>query len=384
MGMKTLRLWSLAAAAAICACTCNKDLPPVDPKDHAEGMYLKATADYLDGNFEQALQGYEKVRTLVPNDPRLPAAVGEVYLSQGKLEEAEKQFRVAVTMDPKRGTNWSRLGFILATRGRREEAREALSTAVKLNASDFNALENLGEIAARDGHVDTAVEFLISAGAASPGNLKPAMFLRAAELLVNAGRRPEAILLLQDSLKKGAASAEVYAELGDLQVRERNFKGAIDSYRAAAQLSPKDPTMWELVGELYATIDKPGDAELAFRESLRIADRAVVHVSLGRLHLARGEKDLAEEALERALQAARGEDSHESAAIAELLEKLGRKEDALKLLGVIAAEEDTADDVELQLRTAKLARELGDRTLAGAACARVSKVDAGTPVKCPP
>ena len=44
------------------------------------------------------------------------------------------------------------------------------------------------------------------------------------------------------------------------------------TYRDAAGRS-RDPTLWELVGEVDMKLDKPADAELAFRESLRVKDR---------------------------------------------------------------------------------------------------------------
>lgn len=377
--------WLLGAALALAGCTCGK-LPPVDPKDHAEGLYFKATADFLEGNLEEARAGFERVRTLSPADPRLPAAIGEVELARGKLEEAERQFREALLIDPKRGTNWSRLGFILAQRGKRDEARQALTRAVELGANDFNALENLGELAHRDGDTDAAVAFLTRAAAVAPDSFKPVLFLRAAQLLTDKGRTQDAIATLRAALTQGGGSAEVHAELGELLVRAGDFRGAIESYRAAAQLSPKDPTLWELVGELYASLDKPGDAELAFRESLRIADRVVVRVALAKLHLARKERDGALLELELALKAARGEDPLESAALSELLEALGRKADALKLLEVISAEEDLAEDVPLQLRTARLARELRNSALALEACERVAraKTAGARKPRCPP
>ena len=54
-------------------------------------------------------------------------------------------------------------------------------------------------------------------------------------------------------------------------------------YTDAARAAPGDPALWDLVGELYLKLAKPADAEAAFRESLRVKDRAVVHVALARL-----------------------------------------------------------------------------------------------------
>src|SRR5437870_3616316 len=84
---------------------CEKDFKP-DPARAADGYYLKGTSEYLHGNFDAALQAFEEVRKYAPQDPRLPAAVGEVLLSQGKLEPARVQFELATQVDPRRATNW--------------------------------------------------------------------------------------------------------------------------------------------------------------------------------------------------------------------------------------------------------------------------------------
>ncbi|HSP78415.1 MAG TPA: acetylglucosamine transferase, partial [Myxococcaceae bacterium] len=126
------------------------------------------------------------------------------------------------------------------------------------------------------------------------------------------------------------------------------------------------------------------EALAAWRESLRVKDRAVVHVAIARLHLARKELEAAEEELALALETVSGTDVHEMKELADLLVTLGRKPDALRILTHLSAEPDQARDVELQLRTARLARELKDEGTVSAVCARLTEADAGVTVeKCP-
>ncbi len=65
-----------------------------------------------------------------------------------------------------------------------------------------------------------------------------------------------------------------------------------------------------------------------------------------------------------------------------LLVTLGRKPDALRILSNLAAEPDNVKNVDLQLRTARLARDLKDAAIMKAACDRVTGKDAGG-VACP-
>ena len=110
-----------------------KDDPPPDPKLQADGLYIAGTAAYMKGEFKQAHEHYAEVKKFNPTDPRLPAAQGEVYLAEVKLDEALKSFEEALKLEPKRATTWSRIGFIHSLKGRPKEAKEALSKALEFN-----------------------------------------------------------------------------------------------------------------------------------------------------------------------------------------------------------------------------------------------------------
>src|SRR6266498_142608 len=101
----------------LCACPAKDDKP--DPKAQADGLYLAGTAAYLKGDFAEAHKMFDEVKKLNPTDPRLPAAIGEVYFAELKIHEAMGQYEEAVKADPKRATNWSRLGYARSLLGDR-------------------------------------------------------------------------------------------------------------------------------------------------------------------------------------------------------------------------------------------------------------------------
>src|SRR5581483_11119841 len=104
-----------------------------DPKAQAEGNYLAGQAAFLKGNFTEAHEKFAEVRKLNPADPRLPAAEGEVFLAEVKLDQALLSFHEAARLEPKRATTWSRIGYIELLKGNRDEARAALDKALQLN-----------------------------------------------------------------------------------------------------------------------------------------------------------------------------------------------------------------------------------------------------------
>lgn len=377
-----MRLPLIALIAALALTACPRSQPKaIDPKAEADGLYIKATSEYLQGDFVQALKDFEEVRKKNPSDVRLPAAIGEVQLSSGKLKEALAEFQTAAKRDPKRGTTWSRIGFIQLQFGKLAEARSALQKAIGLNPRDYNALEGLGDLEQKQGNVDQAVDDWMHAAEAGPPAGAPALWMKAAHALREKDRAKEAIALLQKAKGAHVAAPELSTLLGDLLVHQGNLVDAATAYEDAAKQSNKDPSLWELVGEIETRLDRPANAEAAFHESLQLKDRAVVHVALGRLYLKQKDEARARQELELALRAATGEERREGPELADLLYSLGRHKDAYLLLKVAAAEPDAAKDVALQRRTASLAKEEKDFAVVEATCKRVKA--AGDAARCP-
>lgn len=374
--MRTLCLLPLLLLTACPA----KDEAPIDPKLQAEGLYVAGTAAYMKGDFKQAHEHYAEVKKLNPTDPRLPAAEGEIYLAEVKLDDALKSFLEAAKLEPKRATTWSRLGFIYALKGQAAEAKEALNKALVLNPKDFNALESVAEMDLKEKNLDEAAKHFIAASDAAPDPAKGPLVMRAIEELGKGGRDADALTLLEAQVKKGVKTPEVMTELGDRLVAVARLPEAVVAYTEAAKGNPRDPALWELVGELQMKLDKPADAEAAFRESLRVKDRGVVHASLARLCQARKDEACLKAELDLALTKASGEEPRELHDIADLLASVGRKADALALLKGLADEDESAGDVALQLKVAKLAKDVGDKGALKWACDRAA--DAGTK-KCP-
>jgi Flp pilus assembly protein TadD len=364
--------WRVLSLLALLAAGCEDRPSPPSPKEQAEGYYVKGTTEYLQGKFDEALTSFNTMKELSPDDPRLPAAIGEVYLSMGRLNEASTQFELALKRDSKRSTNWSRLGFIQAQLGKTDAAQSSLRKALALHPKDFNALEQLGELHVKAGEKDAAVKHFLLAAEASPDASKTPLVLRAVDVLTADGRHAEALLLLGEWTGKGVRTPELLTALGDEQVRAGELLPAAASYRDAATVSPKDPTLWELVGEIYSKLEKPEEALAAYRESLRVKDRAIVHVAMARLHLGRNDRKAAEEELGRALETVSGSDVHELTEVAALLSTFERKPDALRILSSLSAEPDHAKDLDLQLRTATLAQELKDEATVRTVCERIA------------
>ncbi len=374
------RLWICCLALASLACPKEADGP--DPKAQADGLYLAGTAAYLQGNFTEAHEHFAKVKALNPTDPRLAGAEGEVYLAEGKINEALKAYEEAVKVDGKRPTTWSRIGTIQAMKGEREAAKKSLGKALELNPRDYNALEALGDLALRDKQLDEAVKNFLMASEAAPDMSKAELVLRATGELVKGGKKEEALKVLEAVVAKGVKSPALMSELGDRLVEAVRLPDAVAAYTEAAKADKTDPTLWELVGELQMKLDKPGDAEASFRESLRVKDRAVVHVALARMCQAKKDQPCVASELDKALATASGEEVRETLELCELLSSVGRPKDALALLRSLFEDPEHQKDVQLQLKAVKYAKDAKDAEAVKVHCAAAKVADPALK-KCP-
>jgi tol-pal system protein YbgF len=99
-------------------------LPSLSPQD----VYNTAYADYLQGNFDLAIDGFKIYRDNFPESPLADNAlfwIGECYFSQKKFEAAIEQFNDLMLNYPqsdKIAAAYLKKGLALADLGRKEEA----------------------------------------------------------------------------------------------------------------------------------------------------------------------------------------------------------------------------------------------------------------------
>ena len=91
----------------------------------------------------QAISLLDETHTLFPNDPRVPAELGRIYLAQGDAPHALAAFGEALAESPTDPLSFNNRGAALAALGQNEAARADFNHALGLNPCEFNSLLNL-------------------------------------------------------------------------------------------------------------------------------------------------------------------------------------------------------------------------------------------------
>jgi eukaryotic-like serine/threonine-protein kinase len=116
-----------------------------------EKYIIQAVNAKIGNNYQKALEAYENLQRLMPNDPQLQFELGELYETHGEYDKAHAHYEKAVQADPKHLEALRGIGQAEYERGNPQGSLDylnrALSLAVELNNRQGKAivLHDLGE-----------------------------------------------------------------------------------------------------------------------------------------------------------------------------------------------------------------------------------------------
>jgi cytochrome c-type biogenesis protein CcmH/NrfG len=313
------------------ALACYAEAERLDPAN-ADWPYLRAEILAAGPEPAAALPALRRAVECAPVEPLPRLRLGEELLEQGDADGASGQFRAVLAADAAEPRARLRLAQLAAWRQEWSECLRHLDAAratpparKQACALRARADEALGDAAAAREQrrllaaapedppwPDAIVERSLSLSVGLPARIN------LATQLLDDHRAPEAVRLLEDTVRDYPDSAvawdtlgrslgglgrfaeaerallrstelapdsgEVWFFLGRARLEQGKFDGALTAFRTAARLKPTDTRTHCKIGEcLAATGDRPG-AAAAYREALRYQpDLAEAQAALARL-----------------------------------------------------------------------------------------------------
>ena len=165
--------------------------------DYAEARYNLGTALERQGRIEEAEEEYRRVLTLDPGQPRVLARMAAIAHDRasdmlarglqledaGRLAEAEQAYRNGVQIDPARPAIYRALGRVLQKSERHGEAIAAYLKVLELDPTSFETHNDIGVLYAQTGNLREAAKHFETAVRLRPddpgarGNLERARAL---------------------------------------------------------------------------------------------------------------------------------------------------------------------------------------------------------------
>jgi tetratricopeptide (TPR) repeat protein len=148
---------------------------------------------------EAAIKVYDDGLRVLGDDRRLLYARALVAEQLDRIEDAERDLRRIVTLDPEDADALNALGYTLADRtDRHEEALELIKKALEKKPNEAAIVDSMGWVQYRLGNKDESLKFLRQAYELKPD---PEIAAHLGEVLWSAGQREEARRIWDQGIK---------------------------------------------------------------------------------------------------------------------------------------------------------------------------------------
>lgn len=177
------------------------------------------------------------------NHSREYFALGNAYLKKNNLEEAEENYRQALTFPPVHHRVHLNLGVVFLRQKNLDRAREEFLHELSINPTEEKALNNLGVVGLREGHFQQATKPLQEALRLKPYfedarlNLSQAYFQWALAQAV-ADSIDQAISNFHSALKYDRDNPLVHYNLGLAHARKGRLDEALNEMKITVTLDP--------------------------------------------------------------------------------------------------------------------------------------------------
>jgi cellulose synthase operon protein C len=259
-------------------------LNPNRSESYVQLGYLQASAMLND----DAERSFKKAAEVDPKSATAQLALGGFDQLHNRMPEAEQQYRRVLQLEPQNPVPRASLVRLLMAQGRNQEAEQVAQQAKKDIPDNPETYRMPGDFYFAIGDIDKALTEYAAIFKDHPKDLQTKK--NYIQLLILKNRLEEATKLNEEILKTSHSDVEALIYKGQLQLRQNDAAGAIQSLQAAIGNDPENAVGHYQLGVAYAQQEDLGRAEQEWREAVRIRpDLTDAQRSLATVELSRGE-----------------------------------------------------------------------------------------------
>jgi tetratricopeptide (TPR) repeat protein len=209
----------------------------VEKKSQFQALHNLGTTLQARGAHAEAIQYFERVLRVGPDEVPTLAALAYAYMEVDRLSEAAEVLKKVLDRNPAYGRAQRVVGDLLAKQQRYDEAKAYLERALELTPEDDDLHDALGRLLLARGDVAAGEAQLRQAVTLNPRSAVSRTNLGA--VLLSQGKVDEGMRHLQEALKSQSDYWAAHENLGVAYGMVGKPEQAIEHFRRAVQLNPQ-------------------------------------------------------------------------------------------------------------------------------------------------
>lgn len=229
----------------------------------------------------EALKANQNALKIDPNDPEIYLSLGNNFHRQEKLEDAELNFKKAVSLNPSYWPALYNLGLILNKKQRFDDSISFFKKVINLKPDFANGYYSLGLAYFNLGELDLAILNLKKATVLKPEY--PQAFFNLGVVMRESGRKIEALEYFQQSINLKTDYVRAYNLLGVTHKELGQYDEALKNFQVAINLDPNYAEAFNNLGNTFKELGRFEESNFCFRKAIDLKpDYADAYNNLGR------------------------------------------------------------------------------------------------------
>jgi tetratricopeptide (TPR) repeat protein len=212
---------------------------------------------------------------VAPKNALIHQMLGRHLVQQGRLEEGESAYQRAIELEPKLLRLQLEVGdFYLQRSNQPQKAIEAYEAALELDNAHAGAHFGLGSALANTGKIDQAIKKFQEAGHLAPDN--PLPFFALGRIHVVRKQFEEAHQAFTQAIQAQPKFMQAYIARGDVSIIQEHDAKAFEDYETARTLAPDVAGIHVKLGLLHERNQRFDQAVDSFRTAISLDPRQAI------------------------------------------------------------------------------------------------------------